>query len=150
MSGLLEVQGLRAGYGRTEVLRGVDLSVGQGEIVVLLGSNGAGKSTLNNTLCGLLRPWGGRVRFDGSDLTGRHYRDVVRAGLIQVPEGRRVFPNLSVRENLELGSYARARARRAANLEQVLDTFPGCASAWASWPAPCPAANSRCWPSAGA
>ena len=59
MSGLLEVQGLRAGYGRTEVLRGVDLSVGQGEIVVLLGSNGAGKSTLNNTLCGLLRPWGG-------------------------------------------------------------------------------------------
>ena len=124
MSGLLEVQGLRAGYGRTEVLRGVDLSVGQGEIVVLLGSNGAGKSTLNNTLCGLLRPWGGRVRFDGSDLTGRHYRDVVRAGLIQVPEGRRVFPNLSVRENLELGSYARARARRAANLEQVLDTFP--------------------------
>ena len=79
MSGLLEVHGLRAGYGRTEVLRGVDLSVGQGEIVVLLGSNGAGKSTLNNTLCGLLRPWGGGVRFDGSDLTGRHYRDVVRA-----------------------------------------------------------------------
>ena len=64
------------------------------------------------------------MRFDGSDLTGRHYRDVVRAGLIQVPEGRRVFPNLSVRGNLELGSYARARARRAANLEQVLDTFP--------------------------
>ena len=64
------------------------------------------------------------MRFDSSDLTGRHYRDVVRAGLIQVPEGRRVFPNLSVRENLELGSYARARARRAANLEQVLDTFP--------------------------
>ena len=150
MSGLLEVQGLRAGYGRTEVLRGVDLSVGQGEIVVLLGSNGAGKSTLNNTLCGLLRPWGGRVRFDGSDLTGRHYRDVVRAGLIQVPEGRRVFPNLSVRENLELGSYARARARRAANLEQVLDTFPRLRERLASWPAPCPAANSRCWPSAGA
>ena len=150
MSGLLEVQGLRAGYGRTEVLRGVDLSVGQGEIVVLLGSNGAGKSTLNNTLCGLLRPWGGRVRFDGSDLTGRHYRDVVRAGLIQVPEGRRVFPNLSVRENLELGSYARARARRAAIWNRCWTPFPGCASAWASWPAPCPAANSRCWPSAGA
>ena len=92
MSGLLEVHGLRAGYGRTEVLRGVDLSVGQGEIVVLLGSNGAGKSTLNNTLCGLLRPWGGGVRFDGSDLTGRHYRDVVRAGLIQVPEGGACFP----------------------------------------------------------
>ena len=92
MSGLLEVQGLRAGYGRTEVLRGVDLSVGQGEIVVLLGSNGAGKSTLNNTLCGLLRPWGGACASTAPDLTGRHYRDVVRAGLIQVPEGRRVFP----------------------------------------------------------
>ena len=149
MSGLLEVQGLRAGYGRTEVLRGVDLSVGQGEIVVLLGSNGAGKSTLNNTLCGLLRPWGGRVRFGSSDLTGRHYRDVVRAGLIQVPEGRRVFPNLSVRENLELGSYARARARRPI-WNRCWTPFPGCASAWASWPAPYPAANSECWPSARA
>src|SRR5690606_32838797 len=92
--------------------------------VVLLGSNGAGKSTLNNTLCGLCRRREGTVRFDGQDLTGRHYRDVVRAGLIQVPEGRRVFPNLSVRENLELGSFARARARRAANLEKVLDIFP--------------------------
>ena len=124
MSALLEVQGLRAGYGRMEVLRGVDLRVDQGEIVVLLGSNGAGKSTLNNTVCGLCRPWGGTVRFEGRDLTGRHYRDVVKAGLIQVPEGRRVFPNLSVRENLELGSFTRARERRAANLEKVLHIFP--------------------------
>lgn len=124
MSALLEVQGLRAGYGRMEVLRGVDVQVGQGEIVVLLGSNGAGKSTLNNTLCGLCKPWDGKVRFDGADLTGRHYRDVVKAGLIQVPEGRRVFPNLSVRENLELGSFTRARERRASNLERVLGIFP--------------------------
>ncbi|RSF00387.1 ABC transporter ATP-binding protein [Achromobacter aegrifaciens] len=124
MSALLEVQGLRAGYGRMEVLRGVDLRVDQGEIVVLLGSNGAGKSTLNNTVCGLCRPGGGTVRFEGQDLTGRHYRDVVKAGLIQVPEGRRVFPNLSVRENLELGSFTRARERRAANLEKVLHIFP--------------------------
>ncbi|GAA0216025.1 ABC transporter ATP-binding protein [Castellaniella daejeonensis] len=124
MSALLEVEGLRSGYGPVEVLHGVDLTVNAGEIVVLLGSNGAGKSTLNNTLCGLCRRREGTVRFDGQDLTGRHYRDVVRAGLIQVPEGRRVFPNLSVRENLELGSFARARARRAANLEKVLDIFP--------------------------
>jgi branched-chain amino acid transport system ATP-binding protein len=68
--------------------------------------------------------WGGRVVFDGADLTGAHYRDVVRAGLIQVPEGRRVFPNLSVLENLELGAFARARQRRAANLERVFTTFP--------------------------
>lgn len=124
MSALLEVNGLRAGYGRMEVLRGVDLHVEQGEIVVLLGSNGAGKSTLNNTLCGLYRPWEGQVRFDGQSLTGKHYREVVKAGLIQVPEGRRVFPNLSVRENLELGSFTRARERRAANLDRVLTIFP--------------------------
>jgi len=124
MSALLEVKGLRAGYGRMEVLRGVDLDVQAGEIVVLLGSNGAGKSTLNNTVCGLCRPWGGTVRLEGQDLTGRHYRQVVQAGLIQVPEGRRVFPNLSVRENLELGSFTRARERRAQNLDKVLDIFP--------------------------
>jgi branched-chain amino acid transport system ATP-binding protein len=92
--------------------------------VALLGSNGAGKSTLNNTVSGLVPAWGGRVRFDGVDLTGAHYRDVVRAGLIQVPEGRRIFPNLSVLENLELGAFARARQRRAANLERVFTTFP--------------------------
>jgi branched-chain amino acid transport system ATP-binding protein len=107
-----------------EVLRGVDLQVRAGEIVALLGSNGAGKSTLNNTVSGLVPAWGGRVVFDGADLTGAHYRDVVRAGLIQVPEGRRVFPNLSVLENLELGAFARARQRRAANLERVFTTFP--------------------------
>jgi branched-chain amino acid transport system ATP-binding protein len=121
---LLDIQGLRSGYGRVEVLRGVDLQVRAGEIVALLGSNGAGKSTLNNTVSGLVPAWGGRVVFDGADLTGAHYRDVVRAGLIQVPEGRRVFPNLSVLENLELGAFARARQRRAANLERVFTTFP--------------------------
>ena len=121
---LLDIQGLRSGYGRVEVLRGVDLQVRAGEIVALLGSNGAGKSTLNNTVSGLVPAWGGRVRFDGVDLTGAHYRDVVRAGLIQVPEGRRIFPNLSVLENLELGAFTRARERRAANLERVFTTFP--------------------------
>ncbi len=124
MSALLEIRGLRAGYGQVEVLRGVDLHVDSGEIVVLLGSNGAGKSTLNNAVCGLCKLWGGTVFFDGQDLSGRHYRQVVQAGLIQVPEGRRVFPNLSVRENLELGSFARGRQRRVANLEKVLEIFP--------------------------
>ncbi|AJF00475.1 ABC transporter ATP-binding protein [Pandoraea apista] len=124
MSHLLEVEGLHTGYGRVEVLRGVDLTVGAGEIVVLLGSNGAGKSTLNNTLSGINPVWAGRVRFDGHDLTGRHYRDVVKAGLIQVPEGRRIFPNLSVRENLMLGAFARGRASREQSLERMLDLFP--------------------------
>jgi branched-chain amino acid transport system ATP-binding protein len=121
---LLDVRGLRGGWGRTDVLHGVDLRVDRGEIVALLGSNGAGKTTLNHILCGLLPARGGTVTFDGADLTNGHYREVVKAGLIQVPEGRRIFPNLSVRENLELGAYARARNRRAANLERVYATFP--------------------------
>ena len=121
---LLEVQGLAAGYGRAEVLRGVDLALHTGEIVALLGSNGAGKSTLINTVCGLIPASRGRVRFDGRDLTRTHYREVVRAGLIQVPEGRRIFPNLAVLENLELGSFARGRERRTMNLERVFATFP--------------------------
>jgi len=121
---LLDIAGLKSGYGRVEVLRGVDLQVRDGEIVALLGSNGAGKSTLNNTVCGLVRAWSGRVRFGGADLTGAHYRRVVQAGLIQVPEGRRVFPNLTVVENLELGALARARERRSDNLERVFAAFP--------------------------
>ena len=121
---LLDVQDLRGGYGRVEVLRGVSLHVQPGEIVALLGSNGAGKSTLNNTVCGIVPAWGGSVRFDGADLSGAHYRRVVQAGLIQVPEGRRVFPNLTVQENLELGSFARGRERRADNLERVFAIFP--------------------------
>jgi branched-chain amino acid transport system ATP-binding protein len=124
MSALLDIRGLRGGWGRTEVLRGVDLQVGAGEMVALLGSNGAGKSTLNKMICGLCPAWGGTVRFDGRDLSGAHYRAVVKAGLIQVPEGRKVFPNLSVLENLELGSFTRARERRALNLERVFATFP--------------------------
>ena len=124
MSALLDIQGLRGGYGRVEVLRGVDLQVNAGEIVALLGSNGAGKSTLNKMVCGLAPAWSGTVRFDGKDLTGAHYRDVVKAGLIQVPEGRKVFPNLSVLENLELGSFTRARERRAANIEKMFHIFP--------------------------
>ncbi|GAB4040290.1 MAG: ABC transporter ATP-binding protein [Rubrivivax sp.] len=121
---MLQVQDLASGYGRVEVLRGVSLEVRAGETVALLGSNGAGKSTLNHTLCGLVPAWRGRVGFDGADLTNAHYRAVVQAGLIQVPEGRRIFPNLTVLENLELGAYARARDRRPQNLERVFATFP--------------------------
>jgi branched-chain amino acid transport system ATP-binding protein len=124
MNALLNIASLTGGYGAVQVLRGVDLQVGQGEIVALLGSNGAGKSTLNNTMCGIYPAWSGTVQFDGQDLSSAHYRDVVKAGLIQVPEGRKVFPNLSVLENLELGSFTRARERRAANLEKVFGIFP--------------------------
>ncbi|MGQ0664822.1 MAG: ABC transporter ATP-binding protein [Pseudomonadota bacterium] len=121
---LLEVEGLKAGYGGIEVLHGVDLAVGAAEIVALLGSNGAGKSTLNNHVCGLYRAVSGRIRFAGADILGAAPPAIVAAGLIQVPEGRRIFPNLSVRENLELGGYRRGRAARPRNLERVCATFP--------------------------
>src|SRR5688572_21760049 len=121
---MLEVQALRGGYGAVEVLRGLSMKVDAGEIVALLGSNGAGKTTLNNTVCGLNAPFGGSVRLDGRDITHARTPDIVAAGLIQVPEGRRIFPNLSVRENLELGSYRRGRERRAQNLARTLEIFP--------------------------
>jgi branched-chain amino acid transport system ATP-binding protein len=105
-------------------LRGIDLEVNEGEIVALLGSNGAGKSTLNNVLSGIYPAWSGSIQFDGKNISNAHYRDVVKAGLIQVPEGRKVFPNLNVTENLSLGSFTRARERRSQNLERVFEVFP--------------------------
>jgi len=121
---MLEVTGLRAGYGGVEVLRGVDLHVAKGEIVALLGSNGAGKSTLNNNLSGLYKPFAGDIRFNGHSIAGARPSAIVAAGLVQVPEGRRVFPTMSVRENLELGSYRRAKPRRASNIDRVVSIFP--------------------------
>jgi branched-chain amino acid transport system ATP-binding protein len=123
-SALLAVSGLHAGYGGTEVLRGIDLTVDPGEIVAVLGSNGVGKSTLNRTISGILRATSGAIRFDGVDVGREKPPAIVARGLIHVPEGRRIFPNLSVRENLDLGSYRRARARRAQNRERVFSIFP--------------------------
>ncbi len=121
---MLEVTDLRAGYGGTEVLRGIDMTVGAGEIVAVLGSNGVGKTTLNKVLSGVLGCRAGEIRFDGKRIDGAAPKTIVEAGLIHVPEGRKIFPNLSVRENLELGSYRRARAHRAKNLERVFIIFP--------------------------
>ncbi len=121
---LLAVQGLRAGYGETEVLRGIDFEVGGGEIVAILGSNGVGKSTLNRTISGIVRASAGSIRFDGRPIERDKPAAIVARGLIHVPEGRRVFPNLSVRENLDLGSYRRAAANRSHNRERVFEIFP--------------------------
>ena len=121
---MLEIRGLRGGYGAVEVLRGLSMDVEAGEIVALLGSNGAGKSTLNNTVCGLQRAFAGSVHFEAREITRASATEIVAAGLIQVPEGRRVFPNLTVHENLQLGSYRRGRERRPANLARVLGIFP--------------------------
>jgi branched-chain amino acid transport system ATP-binding protein len=124
MTALLAVQDLVAGYGPAPVLHGATLDVAAGEIVALLGSNGAGKSTFNNNVCGLYRAWAGRINFGGDDITQSDPAQIVASGLIQVPEGRRVFPNLSVRENLLLGAYRRGHGNRARNFERVLETFP--------------------------
>ena len=105
---LLSVRGLHAGYGEVEILRGIDLVVGAGEIVAVLGSNGAGKSTLNLTISGRgCRARRARSEFDGRSIENAKPADDRRAGLIHVPEGRRIFPNMTVRENLDLGSYRR-------------------------------------------
>src|SRR5262249_37665632 len=112
---LLSVSGLAAGYGRTEVLHAVDLEVGAGEIVAVLGANGAGKSTLNRTLSGGLRAARGSIRFAGDAIERARPADIVARGLIHVPEGRCVFPNLTIRDNLDLGGYRRGRGRRSHN-----------------------------------
>jgi branched-chain amino acid transport system ATP-binding protein len=121
---ILAISGLRAGYGATEILRGIDLIVGDGEIVAVLGSNGAGKSTLNQTISGVMRATHGTIRFQDEAIERERPAMIVARGLIHVPEGRRIFPNLTVRENLDLGAYRRARARRQANRERVFSIFP--------------------------
>src|SRR6476619_98066 len=121
---ILAVNGLRAGYGTTEILRGVDLTVRHGEIVAVLGANGAGKSTLNQAISGLVRPWSGAIRFADAAIERERPAAIVARGLIQVPEGRRIFPNMTVRENLDLGAYRRGRARREPNRSKVFSIFP--------------------------
>jgi branched-chain amino acid transport system ATP-binding protein len=121
---MLKVKSLDAGYGQVQILRKVDIDISEGEIVAVLGSNGAGKSTLNNNISGLYRPFAGSIEFEGEDITAVSSNEIVSRGLIQVPEGRRVFPNLSVLENLEMGSYRRGKPDRKANLAKVLEIFP--------------------------
>src|SRR5712692_3053782 len=122
---MLEVSGLDAGYGDVRVLFGAALSVHQGEVVALLGSNGAGKTTLIRTVTGLIRPRSGSVYFAGDRIDGLTAHEVVDRGIACVPEGRQVFPQMSVEENLLLGSFLRrARKGRARNLERIFALFP--------------------------
>ncbi len=123
---MLEVAGLRAGYGAVEVLHDVSLVVGAGEAVALIGANGAGKSTTLRAISGLVRPRAGTVRFAGSELVGRAPEAIARLGIAHVPEGRRIFPGLTVRENLLVGTAARAgdAGDREAALAEVYRLFP--------------------------
>ncbi|MBV9440717.1 MAG: ABC transporter ATP-binding protein [Candidatus Eremiobacteraeota bacterium] len=122
---MLEVEGLVARYGRITALDGVSLSVDAGEIVTLIGANGAGKTTTLRAISGLVRPAAGSVRFDGREITRLSAPEIVRAGIGHAPEGRRVFPRMTVRENLELGAYTRrTRSEVASDTQHVLSTFP--------------------------
>ena len=125
---MLRVDDLVAGYGSIAVLRGVSLAVEPGELVSVIGANGAGKSTLLRAVSGLVRPTTGRVRFDGDDVTGAPMHRIVRRGLVQVPEGRQLFPSLTVEENLLLGGFARAawkgRGVLAPDIERAYALFP--------------------------
>jgi branched-chain amino acid transport system ATP-binding protein len=120
---LLHVTGLSAGYGNINVLDGIDLAIGAGEIVALLGPNGAGKSTLLKAISGLL-PRTGRIRFAGRDISGAGPRDTVRAGLVHVVEGHRVFTTLTVSDNLLLAGYGMPRNELAVRVEEALTFFP--------------------------
>ncbi len=121
---LLEIENLHVYYGAIHALKGVSLSVEAGEVVTLIGANGAGKSTTLRTISGLLRPREGSVRFEGKELTRLAPDQIVRMGIAHVPEGRRVFANLTVRENLEMGAYTRRDREVGKDLEQVLERFP--------------------------
>jgi len=122
---MLEVKGLEAGYGDSRVLFGVDLAVDAGEVVTLLGRNGMGKTTTLSTIMGILRAQGGTVRFDGQPIHDLPAYRIARLGLGLVPEGRQIFPNLTVRENLVATAAARGEMRGRWGLEGVLDLFPG-------------------------
>ena len=122
---MLEVSGLVSGYGRISILRDVELRVEPGELVALVGVNGAGKTTLMKTIAGLVPASAGRITFEGSDLTGRGAERAVDAGIVLVPEGRMVFPRMTVWENLMLGGvHPRPRPHREAMLKRVFDLFP--------------------------
>src|SRR5262245_9653849 len=122
---VLEIGGLRASYGPIEALRGVDLEVRAGELVCLLGANGAGKSSTLRAISGLVHPVGGRIVFDGRAITGLPPATILEAGIAHCPEGRRVFPYLTVEENLAMGAYVRRdRAAIAADLDRVYAHFP--------------------------
>ena len=126
MSALLEIAGLDVGYGHVGVLHGVELAVEAGTLVALVGSNGAGKSTLLRTISGLLRPWAGRIGFDGEDIAGARPHRIIDLGLLHVAEGRRLFRRQDVQSNLELGLYG-ARLDRTVERQRydfVYELFP--------------------------
>ncbi|CAA7622248.1 ABC transporter ATP-binding protein [Magnetospirillum sp. SS-4] len=121
---MLKLEGLRSGYGRIQALHGIDLEVREGEIVTLVGANGAGKTTLLMTICGDPRASAGRVVLGGEDITGLATHHIMRKGIAHSPEGRRIFPRMTVLENLQMGAATADPAHFDADLKRALDLFP--------------------------
>lgn len=125
MAALLQVENLKSGYGEIQVLWGISLEIKPGKLTTIVGANGAGKSTTLRSIMGSVRPWGGRIVLDGKDVTKLSSHAKANRGLVLVPEGRQLFPDMSVEENLEMGAYAkRARKRKKENVERVYEMFP--------------------------
>ena len=124
MAELLEISGVHTFYGHIEALHGVDITIRKGEIVTLIGANGAGKSTLLMTICGTPQARMGSVRFDGTDITRLPTFEIMRKGIAQSPEGRRIFPRMSVMENLQMGAVTADPAHFDADLDRVMSLFP--------------------------
>ena len=122
---MLKIRDLHAGYGKSEVLRGVSLEVQQGEVVTIVGANGAGKTTTLKALCGIVEATGGAIEFEGHALLGKGAHEIVELGITMVPEGRQLFPFLTVQENLLMGAYKRtARGVHRQRMDEVLGIFP--------------------------
>jgi branched-chain amino acid transport system ATP-binding protein len=122
---LLSVENLHSAYGAVDVLKGISLAVGEGEVVALLGANGAGKSTTLMTICGINRVKSGTIQFRGSPIANKPAHEIVQLGICQVPEGRRIFPRLTVRENLEMGAFAREDGDSLfEEMQQAFGLFP--------------------------
>lgn len=121
---MLRIEGLRASYGAIEALKGVDVEINAGEIVTLIGANGAGKSTLLMSMCGKPKPSAGRVIFEGRDITGMTTHQIMRLGIAQSPEGRRIFPRMTVLENLRMGAVVTDPAYFEQDLERAFTMFP--------------------------
>ncbi len=124
MTAMLEISGVHTFYGHIEALRGVDIHVQEGEIVTLIGANGAGKSTLLMTICGTPQAREGSIRFEGQDITRLPTFEIMRKGIAQSPEGRRIFPRMTVMENLQMGAVTGDQAHFAGDLEKVMTLFP--------------------------
>lgn len=125
MSCMLKIEDINVYYGAIHAIKGISMEVNEGEIVTLIGANGAGKSTTLRTVSGLLKPKSGKILFEGKDIAGKAAQNIVKTGISQVPEGRRIFANMTVMENLELGAFTRSdKAGIASDLKMVFARFP--------------------------